>query len=86
MTKPTMPMPDTTVYGPDRFCAPKHVYFHKNVLAFNKAWAAYHEAELGRVKAEREHAIDEVECLWMAITSHCSSETIKAIEAELVTK
>ena len=44
------------------------------------------EAELGRVKAEREHAIAEVECLWMAITSHCSSETIKAIEAELVTK
>jgi hypothetical protein len=41
---------------------------------------------LAVVQEERERAIAEVECLWMAITNHCSSETIKAIEAELVTK
>lgn len=46
MTKPTMPIPDTTVYGKDRFIAPKHAYFHENVLALNKAWATYHEAAL----------------------------------------
>lgn len=46
MTKPTMPTPDTTVYGKDRFTAPKHAYFHENVLALNKAWATYHEAAI----------------------------------------
>lgn len=38
---------------------------------------------LAAMQEARERAIAEVECLWMAITSHCSSETIKAIEAEL---
>lgn len=46
MNKPTMPTPDTTVYGKDRFTAPKHAYFHENVLALNKAWATYHEAAI----------------------------------------
>ena len=52
MTKPTMPTPDTTVYGKDRFTAPKHAYFHENVLALNKAWAAYHEAAIAAAVAK----------------------------------
>ena len=54
MTKPTMPTPDTTVYGRDRFTAPKHAYFHENVLALNKAWATYHEAAIAAAVAVRD--------------------------------
>lgn len=38
---------------------------------------------LAQLKEDRERAIAEVECLWMAIQSHCSAATIKAIESEL---
>jgi multidrug resistance efflux pump len=43
-------------------------------------------AELAQARAEREQAIAEVECLWVAIQSHCSAATIKAIESELESK
>ena len=71
MTKPRMPTPDTTVYGKDRFTAPKHAYFHENVLALNKAWAAYCEAELARARAENERRQD------MANVGEALMETIK---------
>lgn len=41
---------------------------------------------LASLRAEREQAIAEVECLWVAIQSHCSAATIKAIESELESK
>ena len=41
---------------------------------------------LATIKEERERAIAEVECLWMAIQNHCSANTIKAIESELEAK
>lgn len=44
------------------------------------------EAELAQARAECEQAIAEVECLWVAIQSHCSAATIKAIESELESK
>ena len=44
------------------------------------------ESELAQARAEREQAIAEVECLWVAIQSHCSAATIKAIESELESK
>ncbi len=65
MTKPTMPTPDTTVYGKDRFTAPKHAYFHENVLALNKAWATYHEAAIHAAVAEEREAIA------LMVESHC---------------
>lgn len=55
-------------------------------LYANSARIAALESELAQARAEREQAIAEVECLWVAIQSHCSAATIKAIESELESK